>query len=206
MHILPCTRAVSNATLSSEDENERDLTRTSIPQAGVSSRRQRWTTDLMSVVHPFHTLINRGSRSTALILTPHGTIDADPLVDAERHKWVRDRGTSPRSTACPTPEWIGPNNWCTEDRTNNTKQWPHIQGRSPPTLYGRAKHAVQPYRHGTATYCPLPWRMLPRASRPIHTSSPRTRRSGSQRDMNWSLHAGYPSKLTLWSLVHMVHP
>ena len=135
-------------------------------------------------VSPVSQLMNRGSRSTTP-LRPHGPVNADPSVDADMATCGCGTRHLAGSTACPYPEWIGPNNWCTDDRTNYTKQWPHTQGRSPPTLYGRAKHAVQPYGQGTATYCPLPWRMLPRASRPIHPCSPRTRCSRSQRDVNW---------------------
>ena len=38
MHYLTFTRAVSNATLSSEDENERDLTKPSVPHSGYLVR------------------------------------------------------------------------------------------------------------------------------------------------------------------------
>ena len=81
MHFLTYTRAVSNATLSSEDENERDLTRPSVPPGGCLVRPASWTLDLLSMVHPYQP--DKPGLEINNSNIPHGTVNADPSVNAE---------------------------------------------------------------------------------------------------------------------------
>ena len=146
-HTLTFMRVVSNATLSSEDENEREPDPKSIPK-GCLKGPAHWITGSPEHVSPVSQLMNRGSRSTTLHI-PHGTVDADPLIDADTARAGAGPRHLARSTACPFPERIGPNNWCTE--TGPTIQSSGLTQQrgvaSDPVRQG--EHTVQPYGHRT---------------------------------------------------------